>query len=347
VELLRDRLALVRQIGVAKRNAGLPVRSFTTEAEVLARYTQAARNLHMEPAHAERVALEVIGAAVREQEEAYAVPAREARRILVVGGAGKMGRWLVRFFDAQGHDVWSCDPAGPAPGARAVAFTEGVRSADVVLLATPLSSGPAVFQRVMALDPSGLVADIFSLKSHVLDLLTSAARDGAPVASLHPLFGPSVRTLSGRVMAVLDCGNRAAADQAASLFQETALTITRMPVADHDAYMQHVLGLSHLTAILFFTTLASSGRSADALGGMASTTFNRTARIAADVASENPLLYYEIQHLNQHSGELYQLVRDALARIEQAALAPDAAGFVELMESGRRFFASAVPPDLG
>ena len=148
-------------------------------------------------------------------------------------------------------------------------------------------------------------------------------------------------------MAVLDCGNAGAADDAAALFRDTALTITRLPVAEHDAYMQYVLGLSHLVAILFFTTLGSAGRAAADLATMASTTFNRTAQIAADVAAENPTLYYEIQHLNRHSENLFRLVRECLGQIEQAALGGDPARFTGLMEAGRRLFAGKIPADLG
>ncbi|HWP38519.1 MAG TPA: prephenate dehydrogenase dimerization domain-containing protein, partial [Gemmatimonadales bacterium] len=239
------------------------------------------------------------------------------------------------------------DPAGPAPGARPVPLKEGLGAAGVVVIATPLSTGPAILEDVLGHDPAGLVVDIFSLKSHVLRTLTVAARAGRRVASLHPLFGPSVRTLSGRTMAVLDCGNTAAADEAAALFRDTALTITRLPVDQHDAYMQYVLGLSHLTAILFFTTLAAADRTAADLATMASTTFNRVSLVAADVAAENPLLYYEIQHLNRHSAELYELVRRSLARIEAAALAHDPSAFVDIMEAGRRQFAAAIPQELG
>jgi chorismate mutase/prephenate dehydrogenase len=345
--LLADRLALVRRIGAAKRAAGLPVRSYATETEVLARYAQAAREQRMDPAHAVRVAREVIAAAVQEQEGAVAASPGEVRRVHVVGGAGKMGQWLVRFFRAQGHDVMTTDPAGPVPGARSVTLAEGLHDADVVLIATPLSTAAVTLEEILGHDPAGLVADIFSLKSPVLRTLAAAAGAGRRVSSLHPLFGPSVRTLSGRVMAVLDCGNSAAADEAAALFRDTALTVTRLPLEQHDAYMQYVLGLSHLIAILFFTTLAAGDRPAGDLRRMTSTTFNRVSRIAADVAAENPYLYYEIQHLNRHSGELYELVRRSLARIEAAALAQDPTDFVQLMEAGRRLFGSGVPEELG
>ncbi len=347
VALVARRLALADEVGAAKRAAGQPVRSFGTEAEVLARYREGAARHGFDPALAERLAHYLIGAAVRVQEEAQAVQAEPAQRILVVGGAGKMGRWLARFFLGQGHRVATLDPAGTVAGcAAAPDLTAGLHDADVVLVATPLSPGVRVLRDVLAARPRALVADVFSLKSHVQADLERAAAGGLRVASLHPLFGPDVRTLGGRVLAVLDCGNAEAADAAAALFRDTALTITRMPVADHDAYMQYVLGLSHLMAILFFTTLTRSGRGFDDLARAASTTFYKQARTAAEVARENPRLYHEIQRLNRHSRDLFALLRGSLDAVEGAALADDPAAFVELIERGRRFFPETLPAEL-
>jgi chorismate mutase/prephenate dehydrogenase len=145
---------------------------------------------------------------------------------------------------------------------------------------------------------------------------------------------------------VCDCGNRDATADAAALFTDTALTITRIPVALHDELMQYVLGLSHLVAILFFTTLARSGRSYADLSQVASTTYLKEARTAAEVARESPGLYYEIQRLNRHSGELFALVRSCLAEIERAALADDGTAFSELMQAGQTFFPESLPADL-
>jgi len=110
--------------------------------------------------------------------------------------------------------------------------------------------------------------------------------------------------------------------------------------------MQYVLGLSHLVAILFFTTLARSGQSFADLSRLASTTFLKEARTAAEVARENPNLYFEIQRLNRHSADLFTLVQGSLADIEAAALANEAEPFVELMRRGRAFFPESLPAEL-
>lgn len=348
VALVAERLALVHEIGAAKRTGGLPVRSYGTETEVLERLRHLAGVHRLDERVADALGEVLIGESVRAQEEAHARPTVPAQRILLVGGAGKMGRWLVRFFSVQGHEVVTCDPAGPVPGVPSVDdLALGVRSADAVLVATPLAAGARVLADVLALHPRALVADIFSLKSHVVDLLRDAAAGGLRVASLHPLFGPGVRTLSGRVLAVCECGNPAAVDAAAALWGETALTITRLPVEHHDRYMMYVLGLSHLSAILFFTTLARGPHSYAELARLASTTFLKEARTAVEVARENPRLYHEIQHLNDHSAALFAEVRGALAELEAAALDADPQRFIACMERGRAFFPESVPLELG
>lgn len=258
-----------------------------------------------------------------------------------------MGRWLCAFFAGQGHAVTTLDPAGTVDGFPSAAGLEpAVHDADVILLAAPLAPGAAVLREVLALAPEGLVADIMSLKSHVLDDLRDAATRGLKVASLHPLFGPSARTLSGKVVAVCDCGNREAADEAAALFSDTALTITRITVEQHDELMQFVLGLSHLVAILYFTTLARSGFAWEDLSAVASTTFLKEARTAAEVARESASLYHEIQSLNRHSPELYRLVETSLQAVELAALSREGGLFADLMARGGRWFPETMPADL-
>lgn len=355
VHLAAERLTLAAKVGQAKLAQGLPIRNYETEAEVLARYRRYAEQEGVEPEFARQLATLLIGEAVRRQEDGR-TPEGEAiarvtpagsQRILVVGGGGKMGRWLARFFRGQGHSVTTQDPAGPVEGFPHLEPAAGVADFEVIVLAMPLSRGPEVLRGVLAQEPRGLVVDISSLKSHLLADLRAGAARGLRVASLHPLFGPEVRTLAGRIVAVCDCGHSDAAADAARLFEGTALTVTRIPVERHDEYMQYGLGLSHLVSILFFTTLIRAGASFDDLATMASTTFHKQVRTAAEVASENAEMYAEIQRLNRHSAELYGVVRESLEALEAAALAPGPERFIELMQAGRAWFPEVVPQELG
>ncbi len=342
--LVTERLALAEQIGATKRVRGLPIRNYGTETEVLARYREAAAAAGLEPEFGEGLAGMLIAEAVRRQEEGLGPTgnAAAALEVLILGGAGKMGLWFTNFFRGQGHRVLRLDPALPAGSPDAASGIEAVDTADVILLAMPLSLGPELLETVLARNPRGLVVDISSLKSHLIGVLREGAAHGLRVASLHPLFGPGVRTLAGRIMAVCDCGNPAAADQAAGLFADTAVTLVRHPIEEHDQFMQYVLGLSHAVSLLFATTLAHSGRSYQELAALASTTFLKQVRTAGEVVRENPAMYHEIQHLNHHTPALFRLLAERLDTLQVAATADDPAPFVALMEEARRYFPDTV-----
>lgn len=348
MRLVGERLGAAGEVGAAKRALGLPVRNFETEAEVLRRFREAATAAGLGGAAAESLAGILIEAAVYLQEEAAGGTAGTASplSVVIVGGAGRMGRWFRRFFEGQGHAVAVLDPALAADD-PARAGPESLAGADVVLVATGLSATGPALDEVLGARPRGLVADIASLKSPIQERLRAAAASGMRVASLHPLFGPEVRTLGGRVMAVCDCGHPEAADTAAGLFADTAVTITRVAVEDHDRYMQYVLGLSHLASLLFATTAAQSGLPPQALAGMASTTWLKQVRTAAEVVAEQPRLYYEIQHLNRHSAALYAEVRAGLARLEAAAMADTDEAFAGIMAEARDFLPASPPRLLG
>ena len=56
------------------------------------------------------------------------------------------------------------------------------------------------------------------------------------------------------------------------------------------------------------------------------------------VASEDPMLYYEIQHMNSHRDEMWDLFSKAVEDLRERSLSDDPKGFVELMDAGRRYF---------
>jgi len=189
------------------------------------------------------------------------------------------------------------------------------------------------------LNPQGLVFDIGSLKTPLIDGLRELQQAGCKVTSLHPMFGPNTRLLSGRHLIVCDAGSAEATAEAKALFSATMVEQLDMGLDDHDRLIAYVLGLSHALNIAFFTALAESGEAAPKLARMSSTTFDSQLLVSGDVARDNPHLYFEIQHLNRFGlGPLDALV-DAAGRIREMVADGNEQGFVELMERGREYLA--------
>jgi chorismate mutase/prephenate dehydrogenase len=185
--------------------------------------------------------------------------------------------------------------------------------------------------------PRGVVVDIGSLKSPMRDGLERLVAAGCKVTSIHPMFGPDTRLLSGRHIVFCDVGVPEATRAARALFASTMAEQTEMSVDDHDRLMAYVLGLSHALNLAFFTALAASGELVPRLQRMSSTTFDAQLRVATLVARDNPYLYFDIQTLNDYGTASLQALRTATERIERLVQDGDEAGFVELMAAGRRY----------
>lgn len=334
LKLIGERLDAAVAVADAKKSAGLPIRNFQVEVEVLARARRAARQYGFDEELAQRVLRELIEASVSAQSHHNLPPSEKSRRLLVVGGAGRMGRWLGQFFTDQGHFVQNSDPSL----ADGVALEEGVSRADVVALATPLVETPRILERVLSCPERPLVFDICSLKADLIPILRQAARAGHRVTSLHPMFGPGPALLSGQTLLVCDAGQVEATAEARALFAHSALSLCDIPIEQHDRVMAVVLGMSHAVNLVFALSLARFGLPMETLGRLASSTFARQIQTTAQVAGENPSLYHQIQHLNRHTPGVYAALGRSLVEFSQGAQQGDEEQFVKLMHECREYF---------
>jgi len=328
--LMAERMELAREVGQEKRGAGIPLRDFEVEKRVLARAAASAEALGLAPELARGVMRQLVEEACRVQEiDHFSTYSGESESILVVGGAGKMGQWLVRFFETQGHRVLVFDPAsqpispsGPSEASEApehgdgetvTALADGLAAASMVFVAVPLDRVAGVVAEIAALGYRGVLCDVASVKEHLRPALDAAREHGVLVTSIHPMFGAGARTLSDKVVCLCDCGVPEATERVASLFRETAVTLVPLSLERHDEIASYVLGLSHFLNLLFARVLATSGLSFAELTAVGSTTFHSQFATTESVVRENPLLYYEIQKSNRFSERVYREVERAAA----------------------------------
>jgi chorismate mutase/prephenate dehydrogenase len=156
------------------------------------------------------------------------------------------------------------------------------------------------------------------------------------VCSVHPMFGPSEIGLSGRHILFVDVGSKEAVRQARELFAHTAADCVELSLEEHDEVMAWVLGLSHLVNIAFAGTLAVSGEAVPLLRQISSSTFNAQLKVATQIASENPHLYYEIQQGNANTAQVTAQFKKVLDELARAVEERDEAVFTHYMGVARR-----------
>lgn len=341
IALVADRQRIVAEIGAHKIQNAVPTRDYEREREVLKGARDQAALLGLDPGLAEVIMRELIKSSLTHQEQTRvaAQTSGAGKRVLVIGGAGKMGAWFADFLSSQGYAVEISDPTGSERYASVPDWRAADLDHDVIIVATPINATAAVLVELAARRPRGLVIDIGSLKTPLRTGLAKLVEEGCNAASIHPMFGPETRLLSGRHVIFVDVGVPEATLEARRLFDSTMAEQIEMSLEDHDRLIAYVLGLSHALNLAFFTALASSGELVPRLQKLSSTTFDAQLAVASLVAHDNPHLYYEIQALNEYGGDSLEALRLAAERIQGLVEARDQKGFVALMEAGRDYLA--------
>lgn len=342
LELIAERQRIVGEIGRHKLTTGRATRDFERERDVLQTARAYADSLGIDPDLAEDVIRSLIQSSLtaQERDRVVAEGKGDGRPVLVIGGAGKMGGWFADFFASQGYDTSIADPrVEPGPG-RFADWRKAGLDFDIIVVAAPLATTGMILRELAEQRPRGLVFDVGSLKTPLRAGLEALANAGCRVTSLHPMFGPDTKLLSGQHLIFVDVGCSEATAAARELFAATMVERLDMGLDDHDRLIAYVLGLSHALNIAFFTALAESGEAAPKLAQMSSTTFDAQLLVSAAVASENPHLYFEIQKLNEYGLESLDALCESVLRLRQLVANGDESGFVDVMERGREYLAA-------
>jgi chorismate mutase/prephenate dehydrogenase len=243
------------------------------------------------------------------------------KTLLLVGGAGRMGRKLAPLFRKKGYRVLVADPAGRVAGFTS-ADVSAAASADVVCIAASLDAAPAALAAVLAASPRGLVFDIASLKTPLLPLFARARKAGVAIASTHPMFGPSA-AFRGNDFLVLDCGDAAAAARVTRLFSGEGLRIRRMSVTEHDPWAARTMGLAHVVALACAGALVRLKVDAFDVDGRATTSFRRLLDLVGSLLDQDPALTRAIQTQNPDAPWAAEVLAEEVEAFRADLFAPD------------------------
>jgi chorismate mutase/prephenate dehydrogenase len=264
--------------------------------------------------------------------------ARRRKHLVIVGGAGRMGRRLATFFRRRGFGVTISDPAGSPRGFRA-ASPEDTARADVVIVAASLERSAEALRDVVLQKPRGLVFDIASVKAPLATALAEALAAGVRIASTHPMFGPEVRSFRGRDLIVCDAGDPEAVRAVRRLFAGAGLRMQTLSLKEHDAWVARSMGLAHLLALAAASTLAAEGVSLGTparLAGLTSTSFQRLLSLLEPLLDQDAALTRAIQNGNPESAAVALRLAGELQSWRESLLEADPTLFDRKLRATRR-----------
>lgn len=198
----------------------------------------------------------------------------QPKKVLVVGGKGRMGQWLVRVCRRLGDEVTVCDADE--------AHMLGVLSAEseIVFVSVPPKIAPDTIATVIGRMPhDGLIVDVTSLKTSVA-VAVARANPTQSVALIHPMCGPPEGVSLGDAAVVLVETWLSASGPHQEWYGGFLSAIggrqSRMTAIEHDRLDVPLQPGVHALLLAFAVELASSGHTLE--------DFERVAPpVAADV----------------------------------------------------------------
>jgi chorismate mutase/prephenate dehydrogenase len=164
--------------------------------------------------------------------------------VLVVGGLGSMGRFFKHWFQQSDYEVRTLDRDD---WGNVQNLTAGI---DLCLLAVPIDLTPPVAARIAPYLPPGcLLADITSLKRTPMEAMLRS--HPGPVIGLHPLFGPSTKTMDRQI--VVACPGRDL-PKCQWLLEQLSVwgnVLVQTSAEEHDEIMGIVQALRHFATFAF------------------------------------------------------------------------------------------------
>ena len=339
ISLIAKRIEVTKKIGQKKKEEGMALRNWEIEKMAIDNAEKVARDLGLS-SHLIRPIMRqlILESRIQQELQHYSAYTGDKENILIIGGLGEMGKWFSYFFQNQGHNVSIYDIKGESDEFRSyTTLAEGVKEASFVLIATTLDEVPLVIDSVVELNFKNVVFDVASLKGHLKDSIESARERGVAIASIHPMFGPNARTLADKVICLCDCGVSEANKKIEDLFRDTAASIVKISLDEHDRVISYVLGLSHLINVIFIKSLMHGGYTYNELKNFGSTTFFSQITTAESVLKENPYLYYAIQRLNPFQKDLYDNLKKASDLITKNVMQGNGKEFISIMEKGKQW----------
>lgn len=296
VELLAQRAKITAQVGQYKSRVGLPIYVPEREAELINKRREQAKVSGVSPILVEDLLRRIMRESYHTQNVNYLCTNPAIKKIVVVGGAGALGRIFVDMFSRSGYPVQVLEKRDWAKSA------EIFQDAGLVLVAVPIQMTEEIISKLDTLPADCVLVDITSTKQKPLNAMLKV--HSGPVLGLHPMFGPDVPSLVKQVVVV--CHGRYA-EHYAWLLQQIKIWGAILQFSDakeHDDAMVFIQVMRHFCSFVFGAHLANENPNLKQLVCLSSPIYRLELAMVGRLFAQDPTLYADIIFDNKDSVRL-------------------------------------------
>jgi prephenate dehydrogenase len=252
-------------------------------------------------------------------------------KVGIIGGTGKMGHLFAGVFERAGHDVF-------LSGRKTLCTSIDVaRDSELIIISVPIHVTTEVIRNIAPhLSSSQVVCDLTSLKVFpVREMLRSKAE----VVGLHPMFGPSVRTLKQQTIIVTParCSHEHLG-MLTSTFEREGARITITTPDEHDRMMAIVQGLTHFVTLSMAETMRRIGVTPSETEPYMSPVYQIETGLVGRLLSQDPVLYADMLRMNPYVPAILEACNNAVTEVKKGVLSGDSELFIDIFARNSEHF---------
>ena len=315
VELLAKRSALTTQVGQIKAEAGMPVYVPEREKALITSRRAQAEAQGVSPDLTEDLLRRIMRESYHTQNNRYRCVNPSLGQVVVIGGAGALGKVFVGLFERSGYQVTVVEQEDWQSGDAQQTLSQ----AALVIVAVPINVTEHVIAQLTMLTEDCILADITSIKDKPLKAMLEAHQ--GPVVGLHPMFGPDAPGMIKQVVVVCDGRQQQRYRWLIDQMRIWGATIHQSTSQEHDKAMAYIQVMRHFNTFVYGAHLKGENPDLESLTMFSSPIYRLELAMVGRLFAQAPALYADIIFNNPDNFALLRRFYDrfglALTLLEQ------------------------------
>ncbi|MFP4423928.1 MAG: prephenate dehydrogenase/arogenate dehydrogenase family protein [Candidatus Woesearchaeota archaeon] len=250
-------------------------------------------------------------------------------RVGIIGGNGGMGK-LIREFISEDFTVTVSDVD------TELSNRELAEKSDIIVISVPIERTVPVIEEIAPiLREEQVIMDITSMKCEPMEAMRKSK---AVVIGLHPMFGPSVSTISGQTVVLTPDIDHEWVEKVISYLKGKGMRCKITTPEKHDEMMGLIQVLVHFNTIAMGHTMASLGFDIEETLGFTSPIYRMELGMIGRIFAQEGSLYGNIQMRNPKGEEILRRHMETIRKLFKIIEDKDMESFIQKFRETAGFF---------
>ena len=257
------------------------------------------------------------------------------RKITIIGGAGRMGKFFSEQLRAAGHEVSVLEAADWEYADKLLSH------AELVIVSVPIERTVSAIKRAAKyMTPTAALCDITSLKSEPVKAML--LNHCGPVMGLHPMFGPNVKSLAEQKVVVCPGRNDEEFQWLLDFIKSQGGELILSSPEEHDELMVIIQATRHFSRFSLGVFLASEKIDIERSLSMSSPSYSQEIDIVKRLFAQSPHLCVDIMLATQERCQAIARLAHTESRLASLVAQKNRAALIQEFETTQSFFEEEV-----